>query len=83
MEDRVISTLKHILNKRYMQITLESRLREDLNVDSLDLLMILGDLEDEFATTLSDEDFSDVVTVNDIVIKLRARRIQDYRHVFE
>lgn len=83
MEDRVIFTLKHILNKRFMKITLESRLREDLNVDSLDLMMILADLEDEFATTLSEEDFSDVVTVNDIVVKLRARGVQDYRHVFE
>lgn len=83
MEDRVIFTIKHILNKRYMKITLESRLREDLNVDSIDFMMILADLEDEFDTTLPEEDFSDVVTVNDIVEKLRARGIQDYRHLFE
>jgi acyl carrier protein len=74
MEDRIIFTLKHVLQKR-PNITLESRLREDLKVDSLDMLMILGDLEDEFSITIGDDDFLDVVTVNDIAVKLRARGI--------
>ena len=77
MEDRIIFTLKHVLNKRSMKITLESRLVEDLKVDSLDLLMILADLEDEFSITLAEEDFKDVVTVNDIAIKLRVRGLSD------
>lgn len=72
MEDRIIITLKHVLEKR-PKITLESRLREDLKVDSLDLLMILADLEDEFSITIAEDDFLDVVTVNDIAVKLRAR----------
>lgn len=71
MEDRVLSTLKHVLQKRNM-ITLDSRLREDLNVDSLEMLMIIGDLEDEFGITIADDDFADVVTVDDIAEKLRA-----------
>ncbi|HEY8910141.1 MAG TPA: acyl carrier protein [Desulfosporosinus sp.] len=73
MEDRIIFTLKHVLAKRSKNITLESRLVEDLQVDSLDLLMILSDLEDEFSITIDEADFLKVVTVNDIVVKLRIR----------
>jgi len=74
MKDRVILTLKHVIsNKTSKKITPESRLREDLNVDSIDFLMIIGDLEDEFSITIEEDDFLDVVTVNDIVEKLEAR----------
>lgn len=76
MEDRIIFALNHVLEKR-PKITLESRLVEDLKVDSLDLLMILSDLEDEFNITITEDDFLDVVTVNDIVVKLRARGLSD------
>ena len=76
LEDQIIVTLQSILEKR-PQITLESRWLEDLRVDSLDLLMILSALEDEFSITIAEDDFLDVVTVNDIAIKLRARGLSD------
>ena len=72
MEDRILFTINHIL-KKGSKITLESRLLEDLQLDSLDLLMILSDLEDEFSITIAEDDFLNVVTVNDIAVKLRAR----------
>jgi acyl carrier protein len=76
MEDRIMFTIRHLL-KKGSKITLESRLVEDLKLDSLDMLMIISDLEDEFNITIAEEDFSGVVTVNDIAIKLRARGISD------
>lgn len=72
MEDRIMFTIKHLL-RRGTKITLESRLIEDLKLDSLDKLMILSDLEGEFNITIAEDDFLDIVTVNDIVMKLRAR----------
>lgn len=72
LEDRVITTLKDNLDKR-PEIKLESRLLEDLRVDSLDKMMILSALEDEFSITIDEEDFADVVTVHDIAAKLKAR----------
>lgn len=72
MEDRIMFIIRHLL-KRGSKITLESRLIEDLKLDSLDMLMILSDLEDEFNITIAEDDFAAVVTVNDIVVKLRAR----------
>ncbi|MHB8074103.1 acyl carrier protein [Desulfosporosinus fructosivorans] len=76
LEERIISTIYGVLEKS-SDITPESRLREDLKVDSLDLLMILSGLEDEFAITVAEDDFLDVVTVNDIAVKLRARGVLD------
>ena len=76
MEDRIIFTIKHLV-KRGTNVSLESRLLEDLKLDSLDLLMILSDLEDEFNITIAEDDFLSVVIVNDIAIKLRARGVSD------
>ena len=56
-------------------------MREDLFVDSVDMSMIIGDLEDEFEITITDEEFADVVTVNDIVEKLKARGLSDYQSI--
>ena len=83
MEDRVLFTLNHILQKKKRKITLESRLREDLFVDSVDMSMIIGDLEDEFEITITDDEFADVVTVNDIVEKLKARGLSDYQSIID
>ena len=77
----MLFTLNHILQKKKRKITLESRLREDLFVDSVDMSMIIGDLEDEFEITITDDEFADVVTVNDIVEKLKARGIIDYQSI--
>ena len=83
MEDRVLFTLNHILQRKRRKITLESRLREDLFVDSVDMSMIIGDLEDEFEITITDDEFADVVTVNDIVEKLKARGLSDYQSIID
>lgn len=74
MEDRIIVTIQSVLEKR-PEITLESRLLEDLKVDSLDLLMILSALEDEFSIIIAEDDFDDVYTINDITVKLKIRGI--------
>ncbi len=78
MEDRVLFTINHILQKKKRKITLETRLREDLFVDSLDMSLIIGDLEDEFGITITNDEFANVVTVNDIVEMLKARGLSDY-----
>lgn len=71
LEQRVIKTLKDNLEKS-AEINLETRLLEDLLVDSLERMMLLAGLEDEFSITIAEEDFAEVATVKDIVMKLRA-----------
>ena len=76
LEDRIIKTIQSVLDKRPV-ITLKSRLVEDLQVDSLDKLMILSALEDEFSIAIAEEDFVEVVTVRDIVEKLEVQGFGD------
>ncbi|MDD4752754.1 MAG: phosphopantetheine-binding protein [Desulfitobacteriaceae bacterium] len=73
LEERIITVLQENLEKR-PEIKLTSRLAEDLHVDSLDKMMIIGALEDEFSTTIDEDDFADVLTVNDIVERIKSRQ---------
>jgi acyl carrier protein len=43
--------------------------------------MIIGDLEDDFEITITDDEFANVVTVNDIVEILKARGLSDYQSI--
>ncbi len=49
------------------KITLESNLVDDLNADSLDIVELIMDVEQEYDITIPDEDLPSVVTVKDIV----------------
>ncbi len=48
-------------------ITMESRLIEDLGADSANLMMLIMDLEMEYDITVSDDMLAGVKTVGDIV----------------
>lgn len=49
------------------KITLESRFREDLETDSLDLVELIMAIEDKFGGEISDEDAQNISTVQDTV----------------
>ncbi len=49
------------------------RLREDLNLDSFDTLMIGCDLEDEFNIVIDPNEIKGLSTVQDIVDKLEVK----------
>ena len=48
-------------------ITLDTNIIEDLNVDSLDLVDFVMSLEDEFDKEIPDEDLEGIKTIGDIV----------------
>jgi acyl carrier protein len=48
------------------QLTPESKLMEDLGADSLDLVEIGMNLEEPFGVTIPDEDYEQVITVDDL-----------------
>ena len=52
------------------QITMESKLIEDLKADSLDVVELIMDLEQEFDVEIPDEVLPNVQTVGDIVAQL-------------
>ncbi len=49
------------------EITIDSNLVEELNADSLDIVELIMDLEQEFDISIPDEDLPKVVAVKDIV----------------
>jgi acyl carrier protein len=49
------------------KVTREARFREDLEADSLDLVELIMEFEDEFGGEISDEDAQKITTVGDAV----------------
>lgn len=48
-------------------VTMEATFKEDLGADSLDIVELVMDLEDEFDMEISDEDAEKISTVGDAV----------------
>lgn len=71
LEERVLKVLKIILKEADTnEITLDSNLREDLELDSLKLLIFINALEKEFSIELNESNFIDIIFVKDVVKKL-------------
>lgn len=49
------------------KVTLEASFKEDLNADSLDVVELIMELEDEFNLEISDEDAEKISTVGEVV----------------
>lgn len=56
-----------LLNVDESKVTLESRFREDLEADSLDLVELIMAFEDKFGGEISDEDAQQISTVGEVV----------------
>jgi acyl carrier protein len=65
--NRVQKATAEVLRVGEEKITMESRFREDLGADSLDLVSLLMMLDEELGTTLPDEREAKIVTVGDAV----------------
>lgn len=49
------------------KVTRDARFREDLEADSLDLVELIMEFEEEFGGTISDEDAQQIRTVGQVV----------------
>ena len=65
--EKVVTILADQLDLDENQIAMESRLMEDLNADSLDVVDLIMTFEDEFNTEFLEEDAESLKTVADIV----------------
>ena len=64
------------LNVDAATITPESRFKEDLEADSLDLFEMVMALEEEFGIEIPSEDLEKIVTVNDIIGYLKEKGVE-------
>lgn len=55
------------------KIAIESRFREDLEADSLDLVELIMAFEDKFGAEISDEDAQSITTVGEAVDYIEKR----------
>ena len=57
-------------------ITSTSRFQEDLGVDSLDLVSVLLNIQDDYGVEWTDEEISGIMTVTDILDGLKKRGVK-------
>jgi acyl carrier protein len=65
--DRITGVCVEALKVTRDRVTRESRFREDLGADSLDTIVLLMALEQEFKRPISDEEAAKLVSVNDAI----------------
>lgn len=74
MLDQVIEIIADELNVDVANIKEETRLKEDLNVDSLDVVELVMRLEETFDVSVSDEAAAKLSTVKDIVTYIESQK---------
>lgn len=65
--DQIKEILKDTMDIDELKITLDAKLKEDLELDSLDSVELIMSAEEEFGIEIPDEDVMNFKTVNDIV----------------
>ncbi|MEL7649645.1 MAG: acyl carrier protein [Sedimentibacter sp.] len=65
--EKVKAILVEELDVEEENINLDSKIKDDLGADSLDLFELISKIEDELDITIDEEDYSKLVTVGDIV----------------
>ena len=74
MNEKLFNDVKKVLAKQLRRpeetITAESRIMQDLGADSLNILMLLMTIEEDFGIKVPDEKLADFQTVGDVVYYL-------------
>lgn len=67
LEEKVISIVSEQLGVPKEEITRQSAFVDDLKADSLDVVELVMEFEDEFEITIPDEDYDKIRTVGDAI----------------
>ncbi len=67
VEERVIGIVSEQLSVPKEEVSRESSFVDDLKADSLDVVELVMELEDEFEITIPDDDYDKIRTVGDAV----------------
>ena len=67
MFEKVCEILADKFHADASTMTMDTKVKEDLNADSLDVVELMMDLEENFGVTISDEEATQMSTIGDIV----------------
>lgn len=75
IEHKILTIIKE--NIEYEgEITLNSNLVEDLDIDSFNMLMVINAIEDEYSIEVDESDFEKLKFVSDIVEVLKSNYLE-------
>ncbi len=67
VEDKVVGIVSEQLGVPKEEVTRESSFVDDLKADSLDVVELVMEFEDEFEITIPDDDYDKIKTVGDAI----------------
>ena len=67
MEEKVIDILAEVAEKDKTEITRETKLVEDLELESLDIVTMVAKSDEEFKIDIPDEEIQNLLTVGDAI----------------
>ncbi|MGD1992753.1 MAG: acyl carrier protein [Anaerolineae bacterium] len=73
MFDQIKEIIVELLGVDPDKVTMDARFREDLGADSLDLVELVMEFEDQFGGEISDEEAQQIKTVGDAVKYVKER----------
>lgn len=71
--ERVSKVIVDRLGVDASEVTLDAKFREDLGADSLDVVELVMELEDEFDMEISDEEAEKISTVGDAIAYIESK----------
>ena len=71
--ERVTKVIVDRLGVDESEVKIEASFRDDLGADSLDVVELIMELEDEFDMEISDDDAEKIGTVGDVVTYIEAK----------
>lgn len=67
LTNEICAAIAKQLRKPVAEVTVNKKLKDDLNADSLDLVELMMNLEEQYHITIADEDLVKMQTIGDVV----------------
>lgn len=74
MFEKICEMLAEKFDADAATMTMDTKIKEDLNADSLDIVEMMMDLEENFGISIPDEEATQMSTIGDIVKYLEAHQ---------
>ena len=71
--DKISQMIKEQMHHENMEVTEETSLKDELGVDSIDLMEFVVNLEDEFSIEIPDDDIETIEQLGDMLDYLEGR----------